>query len=145
MGPSVLNRDSSIWCFMEYIPSKIVKQISCCAQVCIKEVSYVASCKSLTVNAARSSNREWLRRESYRRPIYCVGRLEARQSYVLIESDGHSGERERHSGEHDAKRARVERPSKRLLSESVRLEGELFSKTNNGRNWTLYPKISIMI
>ena len=49
-----------------------------------------------------------------------MGRLEARQSYVLIESDGHSGERERHSGEHDAKRARVERPSKRLLSESVR-------------------------
>ena len=29
MGPSVLNQDSSFWCFMEYIPSKIVKQISC--------------------------------------------------------------------------------------------------------------------
>ena len=30
MGPSVLNWDSSFWCFMEYIPSKITKQISCC-------------------------------------------------------------------------------------------------------------------
>ena len=39
MGPSVLNQDSSFWCFMEYIPSKIAKQTSCCIQCDLSETT----------------------------------------------------------------------------------------------------------
>ena len=39
MGPSVLNWDSSFWCFMEYILSKIAKQTSCCIQCDLSETT----------------------------------------------------------------------------------------------------------